>query len=274
MLLFAERLATLVHRSGLTQAAFAKHTGLDPSTLSLLLSREGTRTPNAQTLVALAKSWEVSVDWLLGLTDYQMQGSEIMDSVARIEHHVRAPGDALFLEWLEHHQGTRIQTVIDGVPNFLKTEDVIRFEYQGHLGGRNPFDAVQKRLALMRSPDSNLEVCISTQSLSMLSLGESKWNGLSKRHRLAQIKYMKELYESLYPRLLIYCYTLTETYSSPFTLFGKAMVTLFVGDKYLVLRHRDHIREFSDQFNKLIKLAVVQPHELGALLVDLIGELE
>ena len=272
MVLFVDRLTVLIRQSGLTQAAFARQTGLDSSTLSLLLSGDGRRAPSAQTLIALATSWHVSTDWLLGLTDEASTGTDIVQSVARIERHTRAPSDSLFLTWLRENEGSRIRTAIDGIPNFLKTEEIIRFEYQGYLGGSRPFDAVQQRLALMRRPQSNLEVCISMESLSTLALAESKWSGLNVLLRIKQLEHMLQLYGELYPRLIVYCYTLTEAYSSPFTLFGREMVSLFIGDKYLVLRRQDLIQEFSDQFDNLIKLAVIQPSQFGGLIEDLITE--
>jgi transcriptional regulator with XRE-family HTH domain len=66
---FRDRLAESMAREGLTQSALARRVGIDRSTLAQFLSSANKRLPRADTLSALATGQEVSVDWLLGLTE-------------------------------------------------------------------------------------------------------------------------------------------------------------------------------------------------------------
>ena len=271
---FRQRLQSLIERSGLNQAHFARMAGVDRSTLSQLLSSEQPRLPRAETLVALSLACHVSVDWLLGISQREEIGSEIIESIVRVEPHIRTPIDERFVGWLREVDGYRVRTVPESVPDFLKTEAVIRFEYGAsfHGAGAGSFQAVEARLALFRRPDAELEVCTSVQEITALALGQGKWHGLPPGMRRAQLQHMITLYETLYPNLRIYLYSLTETYANPFTVFGPKRVTLFLGSNYLVLNSVDHIRLFSRRFDELIRLAVVQPNQFAGFVSDLLED--
>lgn len=273
--LFRHRLQAVIDRSGLKPSAFARLANIDRSTLSQLLSSTGPRLPRADTLIAVATTCHVSVDWLLGLSQREEMGSEIVEAMLQIESHSRGPIDERFVGWLREAEGYRVRTVPESFPDLLKTEDVIRFEYQGALasGSSNPLESVKARLDLMRRPDSDLEVCASLQAITMMAYAEGKWQGLSIAARRRQLAYLIEVYEELYPTLRVYLYTLSETYSNPFTVFGPKRVALFLGTSYLVLNAADHVRMFSRRFDDLIKLAVVQPHQITTMLKDLLAEL-
>ncbi len=272
---FRLRLQALIDRSGLSQSMFARGVRIDRSTLSQLLSTDSPRLPRADTLAAIAGQCHVSVDWLLGLSQREEIGAEIIGTMLQIEPYARAPVGRRLMIWLHEAEGYRIRSVTEGFPDFLKTEDTIRFEYQGALSGdaANAWEAVAARLALMRRPDSDLEVCAALQAFTTMAHAESKWQGFGVAARRRQLDYMIGLYEELYPRLRVYVYTLTETYSNPFTVFGPKRVALFLGSSYLVLNATEHIRLFNQQFDGLIRLAVVQPHGFGAMLEDLLAEI-
>lgn len=67
MEIFRERLRELRIERGLTQSLLAKETGLSQSGIALW--EEGLRIPNAQAIVTLAKFFNVTSDYLLGLSD-------------------------------------------------------------------------------------------------------------------------------------------------------------------------------------------------------------
>jgi len=272
---FRKRLQSLIDRSNLNQAAFARSTRIDRSTLSQLLSADGPRMPRAETLIALASACNVSTDWLLGLTPREEVGSQIIESMMQIQAHTRSPIDERFVGWLREAEGYRVRTVPESFPDFLKTEDVLRFEYQGSSFNRigTSLEAVEERLELMRRPESELEVCVSLQSITMMAKGEGKWEGLARTARLRQLEHFSRLYTELYPSLRIYFYTLTETYSNPFTVFGPKRVALFLGTSFLVLNGIEHVRLFSRRFDDLIRLAVVQPHQIVETLTEIQAEL-
>ncbi len=271
---FRHRLQTVIDRSGFNQAAFARMAQIDRSTLSQLLSSEGPRLPRAETLVAVARACNVSIDWLLGLSQREEIGSEIIEAMFKIEAHTRAPIDERFVGWLREAEGYRIRTVPESFPDFLKTQEVLRFEYQGaNIGdSAGSLDGVEARLALMRQPDSDLEVCASLQAFTTMAYGQGKWHGLSRGARQKQIEHLILLYDELYPSLRIYIYTLSETYSNPFTIFGPKRVALFLGTSFLVLNASEHVRLFGRRFDELIKLAVVQPNQIKDMLTGLLAE--
>src|SRR5215468_12734937 len=90
---FRERLERIIRQTGLNHAAFARHVGVDRSTLSQLLSPANDRLPRAETLVAIARGCRTSIDWLLGLTERQQVGAELVEAALTIETQAHAPFD-------------------------------------------------------------------------------------------------------------------------------------------------------------------------------------
>src|SRR5687768_11901894 len=88
---FRERLSELVTRSGLSQSAYAEKVGLDRSTLSQLLSPSNDRLPRADNIVAIARADQISIDWLLGLTEEGRSGADILKQSVEIERDARSP---------------------------------------------------------------------------------------------------------------------------------------------------------------------------------------
>ena len=273
---FRKRLDLVIARSHENVSAFARSAGIDRSTLSQFLSGDDPRLPRADTLIAVAKRAHVSIDWLLGLSQQEETGAEIIDALLQIEEHGNAPADDHFMGWLKEAEGFRIRTVPVALPDFLKTEALLRFEYRRAFADASPasLDAVRARLDFMCNPDSHVEVCVALQSLHSLAAGEEKWTGLSAADRLEQVRYMAGIYARAYPALRLYFYDLREVYSAPFTVFGAKRAVVFLGPSYLVMNGSDHIRMFSRRFDELIRHAVVQPHDVPGLLQDLADRLE
>lgn len=65
---FAERLKELRLEKGLSQHALAKETGYSQAAIARWES--GTQTPNIDVAITFAKYFNISADYLLGLTDY------------------------------------------------------------------------------------------------------------------------------------------------------------------------------------------------------------
>lgn len=64
---FIERLKELRDDKGISQQALAKETGISKSAIAFW--ELGQRIPNAQAVIILAKYFNVSTDYLLGMTD-------------------------------------------------------------------------------------------------------------------------------------------------------------------------------------------------------------
>lgn len=274
--LFRRRLETIMSRSALSPSAFARRAGIDRSTLSQLMSDENPRLPRAETLIAIAGASHVSVDWLLGLSQREEIGSEIIEAMLQIETHDRLPADDHFVKWLNEAEGYRIRTVPVALPDFMKTEAVLRFEYRSAFEQAAPsrLEAVQARLDYMIKPENDVEVCVALQTLWALAAGHELWQGLPRDERIAQIRHMAGLYGQAYPGLRLYLYDQRDIYSAPFTVFGPKRAVLFLGHSYLVLNGSDHIRMFARRFDEMIRLAVIQPHTVEKTIRDLVDKVE
>ena len=262
--LFRRRLESVMARAGLSPAAFARQAGIDRSTLSQLLTDDAPRLPRAETLMALALAAHVSVDWLLGLSQREEVGAEIIEAMLQIETPDHLPADDHFMRWLNEADGYRIRTVPVALPDFMKTETVLRLEYAGAFATAAParLGAVRARLDYMRKPDNDVEVCVALQSVWAMAAGQDLWHGLGAEARRAQLVHMADIYRDAYPSLRLYLYDLRDVYASPFTVFGPKRAVLFLGQAYLVLNGSDHIRMFARRFDDLIRRAAVQPHDV------------
>lgn len=269
--LFRRRLEAVIARSGETVTGFARSAGVDRSTLAQFLSGDDLRLPRADTLMAVANRARVSTDWLLGLSQREEVGAEIIKALLQIEEHQDEPVDDQFGRWLTESEGYRIRTVPVALPDFLKTEALLQFEYRGGFDGASlaKRQALQARLDFMCNPDSDVEVCVAVQSVRSMASGQDRWEGFSKTDRREQVRHMARIYGGAYPGLRIYLYDLRDIYSVPFTVFGAKRAVLFLGTNYLVLNGLDHIRMFSRRFDDLIRLAAVQPHQVEETLLAL-----
>ena len=268
--MFRRRLESVIARSGENVSVFARSAGVDRSTLAQFLSGDDLRLPRADTLIAVANRARVSTDWLLGLSQQEEVGTEIIKAMLQIEEREDEPADDQFGRWLQEAEGYRIRTVPVALPDFLKTEALLRFEYRSGYDGAAPAkrEALRARLDFMCSPDSDVEVCVALQSIQSMAAGQDRWEGLSRADRQAQIAHMASIYADAYPSLRVYLYDLRDVYSAPFTVFGPKRAVVFLGPSYLVLNGSEHIRMFSRRFDALIRLAAVQPHDVERRILE------
>ena len=76
--LFQDRLQRVITHSGLNRSSFATSIRVDRSTLSQLLSPDNVRLPRADTVLSIAEVYQVSIDWLLGITQEGGMGANIV----------------------------------------------------------------------------------------------------------------------------------------------------------------------------------------------------
>ena len=122
-------------RSGENQSAFAASIGIDRSALSQLLSGASTRLPRAETLMTIAETQTVSLDWLLGLSQDEGVTGEMRESIEIEEggesaYMVGEQVDALELE----ETNDRLE-IAEG--QFLMS--------RSHMGARRTFSRVGQR---------------------------------------------------------------------------------------------------------------------------------
>ena len=262
--IFRERLNSVIQQSGRSRSAFAAEVGMDRSTLSQLLSDANDRLPRAETIAAIANKAQVSTDWLLGLSQEGQLGTDVLAPALEVEAGSASPGDARLLRWQAEALGYKIRYVPTTLPDLLRTEEVIRYEY-GEYGTHVPkgrIEQTEAQLAYSRRPETDMESCSSFQSLEVFARGEGVWRNLSAKTRRAQIDWMIVLLDELYPTFRWFLYDGLKRYSAPLTIFGPKRVAIYLGNMYFVFNSTEHIRVLTRHFDELIRVAVVQPSDV------------
>ncbi len=265
-----ERLAEAVRRSGLGKGEFAEQAGIDRTTLSQLLSPINDRWPRVDTLRALAATHDLSLDWLVGLSNAGPVEAELLQHTS-FESPGPSPSDELLLGWLIEAADYKIRYVPATLPDLLKTDAVIRFERARADGPdvTQTIDTTAARLAWARHPDTELECCSSVQALATFARGEGAWSRLGVAARREQLDQMIRLVDELYPTFRWYLFDGSRRYAAPVTVFGPLRAALYLGQLYLVLTSAEHVRTLSRHFDQLIRNAEVQPTSMRTHLTRL-----
>ena len=265
-----ERLSEAIRRTGLSKAEFAERAGVDRTTLSQLLSPAGARQPRVDTLRALAAAHELSIDWLVGLSNAGPVEAELLDHTS-FEAPGPSPTDEKLLGWLGEAADYKIRYVPSTLPDLLKTDAVIRFE-RSRAEGPNvaqTIETTEAQLSWARHPDTEMECCSSTQALASFARGEGMWSRLGVEARREQLDRMITLVDELYPTFRWFLFDGSRRYAAPVTVFGPKRAALYLGQLYLVLTSAEHVRTLSRHFDSLIRDADVQPTSMGNHLARL-----
>ena len=261
--IFRERLGEVIARSGLRRSAFARRVGIDRSTLAQLLSATNDRLPRAETIAAIASDQQVSVDWLLGLSQEGSLSADLMPQPLEIEVGGDVPQDERLMRWHTDAAGYKIRYVPASLPDLLKSEPVIRYEYgeQGMHAPEARLEEAGARLAYLRRPETDMEVCSTVQSVEDFGRGHSQWAEFSKAERRRALSVMIARLEELYPTLRWFLFDRRTRYSVPLTIFGPKRAAIYIGNMYFVLNSTEHIRVLTRHFDDLIRAAVLQPRD-------------
>lgn len=272
---FRSRLVEVIERRGLSRSAFAARAGIDRSTLSQLLSPANDRLPRAETIAAIAARELVSVDWLLGLSQEDKLGTNIVTESLEIAAGGNSPADERLIQWHAEAVGYKIRYIPTSLPDLLKTEAMIDFEYE-ELGGtvqKTQIGQTEARLAYSRRPESDIESCSSFQVLESFARGEGVWRELSISIRINQLENMVDLLDELYPTFRWFLFDGRRRYAPPYTVFGPNRAAIYMGSMYFVFNSTEHIRVLTRHFDELIRDAVVQPPDVRARIRTLLAEL-
>ena len=274
--IFRDRLSQVIARSGLNRSAFAERAGLDRSTLSQLLSEANDRLPRAETIASIAAKQSVSVDWLLGLSQEDQLGTNIVTESLEIAAGASSSQDERLMLWHTEAVGYKIRYVPTTLPDVLKTQQVIAFEFEGQGGAirDTQIDQASERLAYTRRPETDIEACSSFQSVQSFARGEGIWHALSVEGRKAQLDHMIELVSELYPTFRWFLFDALTRFAAPYTIFGPLRAIIYVGNMYFVFNSTEHIRVLSRHFDDLIRSAVIQPPDITKFLTKLRMELK
>ena len=272
---FRERLAKAMATARVNRSTLAAQIGIDRSTLSQLLSPEADRLPRADTAAAIASALHVSLDWLLGLSQQQKLGADILLESVEVRASADEPADESLAAWYAEAAGYKIRHVPATLPDLMKTEEVLDYEYRDFAArsADRAIAASHGRLAYVRLPETDIEICQSRQSLETFARGESIWRDLSLSARRAQLDHMIGLIDELYPTLRIFFFDGLTHFSVPYTVFGPQRAVVYVGQMFFAFNTLQHIRVLTRHFDALVRAATVPAHAAGDFLRDLRREL-
>lgn len=259
--LFRERLKTLLTRSEKNQSAFAASIGVDRSALSQILSGATTRLPRAETLMTIAAEHQVSLDWLLGLSQDEALTGEIRDML-EIEEGVSGYGESFMARWYTESAGAKVRYVPAGIPDLLRTDALV--DYEAGITHRDPdiqASEARGRIDYNRRPETDMEACMPRHTLEIFARGMGVWTDFPAEDRRAQLLHMATLLDDLYPTFRLFLYDGRQRYSVPYTIFGPLRAAIYVGDMYLVLNTPTPIATLTKHFDNLIRAAEVHAHE-------------
>ena len=270
--MFRERLTEAMARAATSQAALARRVGISRSTLAQLLSADVCRLPRADTVAAVATELKVSLDWLLGLSQMDKLGADILHESLQVSPNAQHPVDEQLIAWWEEAAAAKIRYVPGTLPVFAKTGDVLRHEYRNFSArsiDRALFEAREK-LVRLRASEADMEVCMSIQGIEGFADGSGIWTALPASSRAQQVERLAEVVDELYPRLRIYLFDGLMQFSVPYSIYGRRRLAIYVGQIHLVFNTAEHISVLNRQFDDLIRAAVIHSTEVGPYLRGLL----
>ncbi|QMU59921.1 MAG: helix-turn-helix domain-containing protein [Boseongicola sp.] len=241
------------------QSALARTVGIDRSTISQLLAKKSARLPNAQVVAECAAALGVSADWLLGLSDKPEPAADLLAEAMQVADAPRAMVDEQIFAWHQEAAGYKIRHVPATLPDMLKTPDMLRWEFEPHLGRttEQAIGASQDRLNWMRDAMSDYEIAMPLYEVESLASSTGYYKGLPRHVRSAQIEHLQSLHDQLYPSLRVFLYDARRLWSVPVTIFGPLVATLYIGQHYMAFRDRERVQVLTRQFDWLVREADV-----------------
>jgi transcriptional regulator with XRE-family HTH domain len=269
---FRARLAEAMAARGMTQAALARETGVDRSTISALL-QPGTRLPNAQLAADCARALGISADWLLGLSGRPEPIADLLAASLSLTEAPRALIDERIFAWHQEAAGYKIRHVPATLPDMLKIRGVVEWEYTPQLGrtAEQAIGAFEDRLAWMRGAGSDYEIALPLHELTAFATGSGYYEGLSADLRLKQLQHLMRLCDQLYPSLRLCLFDARKLFSAPITVFGPQLAVVYLGRHYLAFRDSARVETITQHFDLLVREAEVGARDMPAHLATLIS---
>ena len=127
-------------------------------------------------------------------------------------------------------------------------------------------EAAAERLDWMSLTQSDYEMALPVHEVESFARAEGYYSGLSAAIRAAQLDWMIEVYDRLYPGLRIVLYDARTVYSAPLTVFGPKMAVIYLGQHYIAFRDRDRVQTLSRHFDWLVREAVASSRQIPDVL--------
>jgi transcriptional regulator with XRE-family HTH domain len=272
--IFRKRLQEAMVQKAVSRSALARQTQVDRSTIGQLLKDDQPRLPNAQLAADVAQALGVSADWLLGLTNRPETPGDIVAAALSLSPAERTSADAQLLEW--HHQaaGYKVRHVPATLPDLLKTERMLDWEYASVRERRLPeaFKAMQDQREWLASGVSDYEIALPVHEIEACAGGTSYYKGVARDIRHEQLRTIADHCDQLFPRLRVFLFDAHQVFSAPVTIFGPNLAVVYVGQCYLAFREIERVRSLSNHFDGLVREAVVDARDLPKYIRSLIGD--
>ncbi len=248
----------------ITRSALARLTGADRSTIGQLLNTDMPRLPNAQLAADIAAGLGTSTDWLLGLTDRPERPGDIVASALSLSPANRTSADDQLMGWHLEARGHKIRHVPAALPDMLKNEDFIEWEYVTHRpnGSDTALQALHDQREWLLKGDSDMEIALPLHELESCAAGTGYYDGASRDVRAAQLETIAAYADTLYPRLRMFLFDARNVFSAPITVFGTTLAVIYVGKFYLTFRETARIRDIATQFDWLVREAVIDGRDI------------
>lgn len=272
--LFRDRLAAGLASADMTQAALARSIDVDRSTISQLLAPDRVRLPNAHVVGACAAALGVSADWMLGLSERPERAADIAALSMSMTKAPRALVDEQIFAWHQEAEGYKIRHVPAGLPDMLKTDQMLHWEYAPSLGrtADQAIGASRDRLNWMRAATSDYEIALPLHEIAAFARGEAYYGDIPADLRREQLDHMAALHDQLYPSLRVFLFDARRIFSAPVTIFGPLLAVIYLGSNYLVFRDTDRIAAITQHFDNLIRESDVSPRAFAGYLANLKGQ--
>ena len=189
---FRTRLQEAMSLKKVTRSALSRAANVDRSTIGQLLKNDYPRLPNAQLAADIAGALSVSTDWLLGLTNRPEAPGDIVAAAMSLSPAERTSADEQLLEWHREAEGYKVRHVPATLPDILKTERMLQWEYASFREKRLPeaFAAMQNQLQWLSSGVSDYEIALPLHEIEACAAGTAYYKGVSRDVRFEQLNFL------------------------------------------------------------------------------------
>lgn len=269
---FRVRLKSAMAQQQATQSGLARQIGVDRSTISQLLNGSGARLPNAQVVGECAAALNVSADWLLSLSDRPENTADLLAGSIAMTPATRTMIDEQVFNWHREAAGYKIRHVPATMPDILKTDEMLAWEYAHHLGrtSQQAIDDSTNRLNLMRQSTSDYEIALPVHEIESFVRGHGYYHDIPDALKHRQIDHLLTLIEQFYPRARLYLFDGHRLFSAPMTIFGPLLAVVYIGQNHIASRDRERIQAFTQHFDTLLREARISSKELRVFIENLL----
>lgn len=270
--IFKRRMIEAMEQANISRSALARSTGVDRSTVGQLLNVDIPRLPNGQLMADLASALGVSADWLLGLTNRPERPGDIIAAAMALSPAERSSADEQLLNWHRETAGYKIRHVPATLPDILKTERMLEWEYSSFRDRplAPAIDAVRGQLEWMRSGVSDYEISLPIHELQACAGGTGYYEGLDPEIRSEQLQSIADTCRQMFPRLRLFLFDAHTVFSAPVTVFGPGLAVVYIGQCYLAFREAERVRSLTEHFDWLVREAKVDARQVPDYIYSLI----